>query len=716
MTDGGVRLHTEASADQHGGALTASSPRASDDMRAALHELDLLGKGRLADLDKLVMLALDICGGSLAVFVVHDADTAHEVSSSFEAAVSMPREECMCSLPLELGVTVQVADAAADPRFARTRHVFGPPNVRSFIGVPVGAESGCPVGVLAVGHNDPGRFGAQEAARLEKTAELVAAFLSHRRAANRAMHAATRTEAERTRQGQFELIFNAMNEGVNVFDATGRIIESNPASVEILGLTRDQQFGRSVTDPRWRTTRPDGSPFPPEEYPVARTLRSGEIVRDVGMAIDLHDGSRRWISLNAVPVRDPRSHAIAYVVSVFRDVTAQRDAEAQLTVQNGRLGDALEAAEKASRAKTDFMAVLSHELRTPMNAVMSCALLLSQSRLDPVQRRTLGVLEDASKQMLVVLNDLLDLAALNADKVRIQPEPVSLLRLIEDAAVIWAADVRAKGLSLSVIIDPALSAPRSADSARVLQIIGNLVANAVKFTQQGAISLEAWPERGPGGAQCVVIEVGDTGPGVPAEAIERIFLPFEQIDVTARRRHGGLGLGLHIARQLAIAMGGDVTLETESGRGSRFTVRIAAPLTTEGQEQGVRAGEAIDAPVRSILCVDDNPRNLYVLGAMLRAAGHCATECASGEEALALMARQKFDAVLLDMVMPEMDGLDVLARLRAGTGPNAATPVIACTANVLPDQVESYRKAGTAGVLAKPIDVRAMLRAVADAV
>jgi CheY-like chemotaxis protein len=250
----------------------------------------------------------------------------------------------------------------------------------------------------------------------------------------------------------------------------------------------------------------------------------------------------------------------------------------------------------------------------------------------------------------------------------------------------------------------------------VLQIIGNLVANAVKFTQQGAVSLEAWPERGPGGEQCVVIEVGDTGPGVPAEAIERIFRPFEQIDVTARRRHGGLGLGLHIARQLAIAMGGDVTLETESGRGSRFTVRIAAPLTTEGRESGVHAGEAADAPVRSVLCVDDNPRNLYVLGAMLRAAGHCATECASGEEALALMARQKFDAVLLDMVMPEMDGLDVLSRLRAGTGPNAATPVIACTANVLPDQVESYRKAGTAGVLAKPIDVCAMLRAVADVV
>ncbi len=697
--------------------MTGSPTSTSEDRIAALRELDLVGNGRFADLDKLVMLALDICAGNLAAITVHDGDTAHEVSSGFDALESMPLEECMCGPPLAQGAAVQVSDAEADPRFAHARYVVGSPRIRSFIGVPLGPEPGQPVGVLWVGHNEPGRFGPQETSRLEKVAELIAACLSQRRAANRAMHAATRTEAERTRQGQFEHIFNAMNEGVNVFDATGRIIESNPASAEILGLTRDQQFGRSVADPRWRTTRPDGSAFPPDELPVARTLRSGEIVRDVSMAIDLPDDRRRWISINTAPVRDPKSGAIEYVVCVFKDVTAQRDAEAQLTIQNARLGEALEAAEKASRAKTDFMAVMSHELRTPMNAIMGCSLLISQSKLDPVQRRTLGVLEDAGKQMLAVLNDLLDLSALSAEKVRIETEPVSMLRLIEDAAVIWAADVRAKGLSLSVIIDPSLSAPRIADRARVLQIIGNLVANAVKFTQRGSISLQAWPERGPGGAEFVVIEVGDTGPGVPAEAVDRIFQPFEQVDVTAKRRHGGLGLGLHIARRLAIAMGGDVELETESGRGSRFTVRIKAPVTAgAGRKAGdVSPGDPGGLPVRNVLCVDDNPRNLYVIGAMLRAAGHHTTECASGGEALDLMSREKFDVVLLDMVMPEMDGLDVLARLRAGGGPNAATPVIACTANVLPAHVDSYRKAGTAAVLAKPIDPRAMLRAVADA-
>ena len=337
-----------------------------------------------------------------------------------------------------------------------------------------------------------------------------------------------------------------------------------------------------------------------------------------------------------------------------------------------------------------------------------------------MQRRTLGVLEDAGKQMLAVLNDLLDLSAINADKIRIEREPMSLLRLLEDAAVIWASDVQAKQLSLSVMIDPALSRHRMVDSARLLQVIGNLIANAVKFTAVGSITLRGSPERGQDGREMVAIDVEDTGPGVPREAAERIFQPFEQIDVSSKRHHGGLGLGLHISRRLAVAMGGDVELDTRPGLGSRFTVRIEAPLAAADARMSPAPGVAVEADdgilaPRDVLCVDDNPRNLYVLSALLRAAGHRATECASGFEALELLRKRKFDVVLLDMVMPGMDGLDVLARLRKEEGPNLATPVIACTANVLPDQIAAYRHAGTADVLAKPLDPRAMLRAVAGA-
>jgi len=502
---------------------------------------------------------------------------------------------------------------------------------------------------------------------------------------------------------------------VNVYSATGRIVESNTAAMKFLNLSRDPQMGRIIGDPLWKITRLDGADIPPEEYPVNRALRRGETVQDVDIGVRLPSGEQRWLNVNAAPVRDPSTGAVDYAVMTFKDITGQHQAEQRLSEQNARLGEALAEAEKANRAKTDFMGVISHELRTPMNAVLSCAQLLSQSDLDPVQRRTLGVLDDAGRQMLALLNDLLDMSSLNTGKVRIEREPVSLVRLIEDAAVIWASEVKAKSLSLSVMIDPLLVAPRKVDPARLLQIIGNLMANAIKFTSTGGITIQAWPEGRKGGAERVAIEVEDTGPGVPQEAVDRIFSPFEQVDVSTKRRHGGLGLGLHVARRLAVAMGGDVELETKQGQGSRFIVRIEAPLCEEAPKRAIPANDDLREQGKHILCIDDNPRNLYVLGAMLRAAGHRTTEVTSGAEALKALVQQKFDVVLLDMVMPDMDGLDVLARLRSMDSINRSTPVIACTANVLPDQIEVYRKAGTAGVLGKPIDIRAMLQAVAAA-
>lgn len=698
--------------------MTLQDPAGEQERLAALFELDLLHGKPFPELDRLMLLAADICNANLAAFTVYDAQRAYQVSINFGPRDTMPKAECMCSPALERNQTIHSADARIDRRMAQARYVIGEPFVRSFIGVPVGADPEHPIGVLAVGHTEPGRFGPREIGRLEKVAELVSSFLLQRRTAIRAMRAAETTQEERQRQHLFELIFEAIQEGVNVHAPRRGVVEVNPACLTMMGMTREEVASRNYKDPRWRTLHPDGTLYRPDEYPAIVTLRTGAAMQNVRLGVDLGNGQTRWLSVNSVPLRNQETGAVEFAVVTMKDVTDLHLAEVRMTAQNARLADALTEAERANRAKTDFMGVMSHELRTPMNAILSCAGLLSQSRLDPVQKRTLGVLEDAGRQMLAVLNDLLDLSRLNADKVRIEREPVSLLRLIEDAAVIWASEVKAKGLSLSVMIDPALARPRTVDSARLLQVIGNLMANAIKFTTEGSITIQAWPEQGKMGEERIAIEVEDTGPGVPEEAAQRIFSPFEQADVSTKRRHGGLGLGLFVARRLSMAMGGDIELETVQGQGSRFTVRIEAPLVTDAQLAGppvLPANDQPAAPGRDILCVDDNPRNLYVLGAMLRAAGHHTVECASGAEALEILKTRKFDVVLLDMVMPDMDGLDVLDRLREMGGPNAGTPVIACTANVLPDQVESYRRAGTAGVLAKPIDPKAMLQAVASA-
>ncbi len=683
---------------------------------AVLRDLDVLDGGDFPGLDRLIALAADVCDANLAAFVVHDATQAYQLSTTFGSRETMPASECLCTAIVASGTPLLTDDARTDRRFAHARYVQNAPHVRSYVGVPVGASPEMPLGVLSVAHTEPGRFGPRQAQRLERIAELVTSFLVARLQGIGALRAAAKTDAERKRQHLFELIFNAIGEGVNVYSPERGLIEVNPACLELMGLSREEIVSRRRGDPRWRASRPNGTFFTPDEFPVITTMRTGQPLQDVQMGIELPDGGSRWLSVNTVPILQAETGAVEYAVVTMKDVTAQREAEEKVAEHTARLAAALATAERASQAKSEFVGVMSHELRTPMNAVLSCAGLLSQSKLDPVQRRTLGVLEDAGRQMLVLLNDLLDLSSLNADKIRIDPEPVSLVRLIEDAAVIWSSEVRAKGLSLSVMIDPDLQAVRMIDRARLLQVIGNLMANAVKFTTVGTVSIRAWPEGGKDGQECVAVEIEDTGPGVPREAAERIFSPFEQVDVSSKRKHGGLGLGLFIARRLAVAMGGDISLETRPGLGSRFTVRIDAPLAAAQEaEAPVEVIAGADRRRLEILCVDDNARNLYVISAMLRAAGHNAIECGSGADALEILRRRKVDLVLLDMVMPEMDGFDVIARLRAGGGLNAQTPVIACTANVLPAQLEAYEKAGAAGVIAKPIVAHQMLEAVAAA-
>lgn len=693
-------------------------PANEEERLASLFELDLLETRHFPELDRLTALAADVCNAEISVITLHTSDEGIQISSNLGEVPhgTVPRADTYCTHILLKPRTLVITDAANDPAFRNNRFFIETPHARSYVGVPIAAEDGLPIGVMCVVHKDANRFSAAEIARLEKIGELVNAFLETRLATLRAERAARKTAEERRLQNIHEAIVEAIQEGVNVHTPNGDVVEMNAAGARILGLSHEQIRNRAFFDPRWKTFKPDGSPFLADEYPVAITLRTGVSLQNVPMGIGLPSGEIRWITINTAPLRHPETQAVEYAVVTMKDVTEQRAAEMQLIEQHKQLAAALSEAEKASRAKSDFMGVMSHELRTPMNAILSCALLLSQSRLDPVQKRTLGVLDDAGRQMLAVLNDLLDLSSLNAGKVRIEREPVSVLRLIQDAAVIWASDVREKGLSLSVMIDPKLAAPRNADSARLLQIIGNLMANAIKFTSKGGVTLRAWPETGKGGVGYVVIDIEDTGPGVPAEAVERIFSAFEQADTSTKRRHGGLGLGLHVARRLAHAMGGEIELKTEAGEGSRFTLRVEAPLSqTENAAAASDAASDEDVSTREVLCVDDNERNLFVISAMLRAAGHNATTCSSGAEALEILARRKFDVVMLDMVMPEMDGLETLAKLRTGGGANVGTPVIACTANVLPDQVEAYRKAGMADVLAKPIDPRAVLQAVAAA-
>ena len=357
---------------------------------------------------------------------------------------------------------------------------------------------------------------------------------------------------------------------------------------------------------------------------------------------------------------------------------------------------------------------MSHEVRTPLNAILGSVEVLKRGRHDNETAELIGLIDDAGRGLLAIVNDLLDVTRIDAGRMEIAREPLDITAALTRTVDFWGTQAREKGLDLTVDCTEAEGLPLlMLDAGRVRQIVGNLLSNAIKFTDTGSVVARISAHEGEEGRIDVVISVIDTGPGVPGDVAEAIFSAFEQAPGAASR--GGAGLGLFISRRLARMMGGDLTLEPARAKGAHFRLTLraarvdlemlktATPDIDDAQWQGLR-----------ILCVDDNDKNRRIAALLLGKLGLDVTLCASGEEALDLCATQPFDVILMDIIMPEMDGLETLRRLRTESDSlNRATPAVALTAKIAPEDIASYLQAGFASVSAKPINVADLASAIA---
>lgn len=379
---------------------------------------------------------------------------------------------------------------------------------------------------------------------------------------------------------------------------------------------------------------------------------------------------------------------------------------------NAVLAAARDEADRASLHKTHFLSRMSHELRTPLNAVLGMAQVLARdATLGPEQRRKAETLEQAGRHLLAILNDVLDMARIEAGRFATIPRPLRLEDFLRDTLALMQEVANAKGVRLSMRLEPSLPAVVSADEVRVRQVLMNLLSNAIRFTPAGgAVVLEVAPWGGPG-SMMAAFAVTDTGSGVPAAMRARLFEAFSQASLDDTR--GGSGLGLAISAALARAMGGGLShADGPGGQGSRFTLLLPVPAAT----LEATAEPAAPPAVRGlrVLVVDDVQANRLVVEALLSPEGHHVIEAASGEAALELLATEPLpDLILLDGRMPGLSGSDTLARIRAMPGPAGRLPVIALTADVLPDQVREMQAAGFDGHLSKPIEHAALLAVVA---
>lgn len=404
------------------------------------------------------------------------------------------------------------------------------------------------------------------------------------------------------------------------------------------------------------------------------------------------------------------------IICVANDITASRRAREELR-------QAKERAERADAAKTEFLATVSHEMRTPLNGILGLCRLLLTGQLHAGERRYAMSIMRCGHGLLDQVNDILDLRKIEDGKLDLDPAPCALLPVLEEVVATVEGLANEKGIDLDLDIAPEVPELVVVDRQRLRQILVNLVGNAVKFTERGGVDLRVDIEPGPersGSGEMLRLAVRDTGIGVPPERRAAIFEKLEQADPTIARRFGGSGLGLAIVRHLLDAMQGSIRVDSAVGLGSVFTVTIPLQRVEETALPARRPGRLLPiSRVRSLalLLVEDDAINREVALGLLSDAGHRITVAETGEKALELAARRRYDAVLLDIRLPDIDGPEVARRIRAfPDADRAAVPIVAVTANVFAADRARYIAAGIDAVIEKPIFPERLMHLLSNAV
>ena len=525
----------------------------------------------------------------------------------------------------------------------------------------------------------------------------VAALLRNRRLMREELEAA-RQEAEaraadaEEAKSQYRLLAERVTDVMSRSTVTGQITYLSPSVVKLSGFSPEDLVGQQMLE---GVHPEDQAAFLHAHMDMLRGRRApGTPIR---YRVACKTGGWVWIEGNPSLVRDERGRPVEFV-DVSRNVTERVELEA-------RLAAAVAEAERAATVKSDFLANMSHEIRTPLTSILGFASFLDELKLPEPAGGYAAKVTTASRTLLAIVNDVLDFSKLEAGRLEMKPRPTDPAECARDVLDLFGPQAQAKGLEL--VLEPAAPAVAMIDADRLRQVLMNLVGNAVKFTQSGSVRLSCAYDPAERRLTC---KVADTGPGIGAAAMEKLFQRFSQVDGSTTRAHGGTGLGLAISKGLVEAMGGRIGVESASGRGSTFWFEAPAEPAAAAPAE---ADEAPDVQVMAgvrVLAADDNPQNLEIVRSILTPLGVDLTEAQSGAEAVEAARLAPFDVILMDLRMPGVDGWAAANAIREGHGPNRDAPILAFSADVAPDRREAMGV--FQDLVSKPIEPPALLRAI----
>jgi PAS domain S-box-containing protein len=528
---------------------------------------------------------------------------------------------------------------------------------------------------------------------LRRTVDLLVKERERSRAMENALSAAAETNRQ---QVILRSLIDALADHISFKDGDGRYLGGNQSFAAMVGRPIEEIIGLRDVDL-----------VSPERAALIRE-RDRQILSTLQPLmyeewVTFGDGRKRLMDVTKAPFRSAEGEFIG-VLAIARDITRRKQDQDEIL-------RAKELAEEATRTKSDFLANMSHEIRTPMNAILGLSHLMLKTDLSPRQRDYVQKVESSGHHLMGIINEILDFSKVEAGKLEVERAEFELQALLDTVTNLVAEKSSAKGLELAFDVGPDVPRRLVGDSLRLSQILVNFAGNAVKFTEQGRIVISARIERQAGDQVLVRFAVKDTGIGMTAGQMARLFESFHQADTSITRKYGGTGLGLAISKRLATLMGGDVGVESTPGGGSTFWFTALVGLGAERQAPAETAQPAADharqmlASIRGarILLVEDNDINQIVAAEILADAGLVVDIADHGRMAIEMVQAQPYDLVLMDMQMPVMDGVAATMAIRELAG-FESLPIVAMTANAMDKDRERCLQAGMTDFLSKPIE------------